>query len=84
MRLYKVRVEFETVILANSQKEAEQMSEYVIRRGDDPPERVDLEEITSSEDLPEGWDENCRPWGIRDSMDRTIGQILLVKTDGQS
>jgi hypothetical protein len=76
MKLYKVRITFETVIRAESPGDAADKAERVIRDNDDPHSEIESDEIRSMDDLPEGWDAKCRPWGERDPYDRTIGEIL--------
>lgn len=76
MRLYRVAVEYETVVLATDERAAEAAAERVVRQEDDLPELVTARPIDSVLDLPAGWDKDCRPWGERDPQDRPIGQIL--------
>lgn len=77
MRLYKVHIEYETVILADSAESAMEEARYGIRNEiDDQPEAILVDEILKSDDLPAGWNLQCRPWGMKDPKDRTIGQIL--------
>jgi len=86
MKLYKVHLEYETVIRAKSPEAAEREAQYAMRHEiDDEPSMVFSDEITKLEDLPQGWNAGCRPWGERDPSDRTIGQIIsanVVITDG--
>jgi hypothetical protein len=77
MKLYKVHLEYETVIRAESPEAAEREAQYAMRHEiDDEPSMVFSDEITKLEDLPQGWNAGCRPWGERDPNDRTIRQIL--------
>lgn len=76
MKPYKVRIEWQTVILARDQTHAMKQAESVIRDGDDASDMVDAVEIKSLEDLPPGWNKDCRPWGEVDPEDRTLGQML--------
>jgi hypothetical protein len=76
MRLFKVKVEYETVIRAESKEHIEKYAETYIREIDDPISAVDVVELEDIKDLPDGWDGECRPWGERDPYDRTIEQIL--------
>jgi len=77
MKLYKVKVEYETVILASSEKDAKEEAEYAIRHEiDDDPQNIEAFEISTLNELPFGWQPNCRPWGKRDEYDRTIEGIL--------
>lgn len=75
MKLYKVRVEFETVMAAKSKQDALMNAEYVIRHeADDPADDIQVTEITNESDLPNGWDDNCFPFN--DDRNATIGEIL--------
>lgn len=76
MKPYKVRIEWETVILARDETHAMMQAESVIREGDDECDMVNATEIKSLEALPQGWNKDCRPWGETDPMDRTLGQML--------
>jgi len=77
MKLFKVRVEYETVIRAKDAKSAEEEADYVVRKKcDSPPVDISAEEIKTVADLPDQWDGRCRPWGERDELDRTIGDLL--------
>jgi hypothetical protein len=64
------------VILARDETHAIMQAESVIRESDDESDMIDAMEIKSLDDLPSGWNKDCRAWGERDSYDRTIGQIL--------
>jgi hypothetical protein len=77
MKLFKVQLYYETVIRAASSEAAEKEAKYAIRHEiDDEPLSVDAFELADVNDLPQGWNPQCRPWGERDPYDRTIGQIL--------
>jgi hypothetical protein len=77
MKLYKVHIEYETVILADSEESAMEEAQYGIRHEiDDKPEIIFADQILKLDDLPSGWNWQCRPWGKKDPHDRTIGQIL--------
>ena len=80
MKLYNVEVTYQLVIRAESQQAAEQQAGYIVRREDDgEPTAVSAAEIETVADLEKPWDGDCRPWGERDPMDRTISQILAAK-----
>lgn len=82
MKLYKVEVIYQTVILAESEQDAERNAGYVIKKEDDAdPQMIMAEEVTNVAQLPAPWDGECRPWGERDPMDRTIGQVLANMAD---
>jgi hypothetical protein len=77
MKIYKVLVEYETVIRAESAKDAEKKADYIIRHEcDSDPRMVAAKEVTAIGELPEGWDARCRPWGERDPFDRSLGALL--------
>ena len=77
MKIYKVRVEYETVICAESQADAEANAPYILRHdADEEADIVTADEIKSLADLPKRWDARCRPWGERNPNDRTVGEIL--------
>lgn len=79
MKLFKVRVEYETVILAKDEDDAISQADYVIKNNDDGYEGVYVYKINDIDDLPSGWDGKCRPWGERDAFDRKIEEILQRK-----
>jgi hypothetical protein len=76
MKLYKVRIEWETVILARDETHAMDQAESVIRENDDQCDMVYATEIKTLADLPPLWFKNYNPWGEIDPMNRNIGQIL--------
>jgi hypothetical protein len=76
-KLYRVTIEFDTVIRGQSIEEVERIAEDIIRDSDDPADNVSACEIRSIDALPNGWDRDCRPWGSNpDHM--TIAEILEV------
>lgn len=78
MKLFKVRIVFETVIRAENAESSEKQAESIIKESDDPADMVNATLIDSIADLPCGWDAGCRAWGERDGLDRTIGQIIAA------
>jgi len=76
MKIYRVRIEWETVIRAKDENHAMEQAERVIRDGDDEHDVVEATEIKSQTELPSGWNAKCRPWGEIDPYDRTLGEIL--------
>jgi hypothetical protein len=87
MKLYKVKAEFETVILADNSSVAELEGEYVIKHVEaESASVVVATEIKKLGDLPGGWTGECFPWpgelpGERKDKMRTIAQILEVKNE---
>jgi hypothetical protein len=85
MKLYKVHIEYETVFLAEDEESAISNAQYSMRHEiDDDPEIIFADEILKLDDLPPGWNPQCRPWGNKDPHDRTIGQILSANTQDQT
>lgn len=76
MKMFKVKIVYETVILEEDEKSVKQNADYHLRYCDDLPQSVTAEEIKSLGDLPAGWDGRCRPWGKRNPMDWTIAEQL--------
>jgi len=75
MKLYRLKVTYETVVRGSSVHAVECAANRIIRDSDDEPE-AEAVEINTLENLPIGWDGACRPWGERDPYDRTIADIL--------
>ena len=78
MKIYKVRIEWETVIRAKDEDHAIKQAERIIRTGDDEPDCFIAKKISSQMELPEGWNAKCRPWGETDPYDKTLGEILPI------
>lgn len=62
LKLYRVTVEFETVILAKDEKEAEAAATRIVKENDEDANLVSAREMKSKDDLPPEWDEYCLPW----------------------
>ncbi len=62
MKLFKVKVEYETVIAAASEAEAQMSAKNIVRRIDDEPTEWDVEEIDCLYKLPYGWKSDYLPW----------------------
>ena len=75
MKIYRLKVTYETVVRGSSVHAVECAANRIIRDSDDEPESEAVE-ITDISELPIGWDGNCRPWGVTDSHDRTLREIL--------
>ena len=75
MPLYKVTVEFETIVYAEDEDAAISEAERVVTAEDEIP-TTDAIEIKSVEDIPTGWDKDCIPWGSAYPYDKTIEEIL--------
>ena len=76
MKLFKIEVTYETVILAENLAAAELLGPGIIKGTDESENTVWSSEIKTLGDLPPGWDGKCRPWGEEDPFDRTIEKIL--------
>jgi len=77
MKIYKVEVTYQVVVRAENQMSAERVAHDAIRHEDEEPDQYHATEITKLSELPPNWEADCRPWGERDPMDRTLGQLLM-------
>lgn len=75
MKIYRLRVTYETVVRGSSVHAVECAANRIIRDSDDEPE-AEAVEITELAELPVGWNGDCRPWGVTDPHDRTLREIL--------
>lgn len=73
MKLYTVRVEFETVVYASDEKEAEREAIQAVKWEDEEPDQVNCEKIFPGDELPYKWTVDCIPWGKEGQ--KTIGEI---------
>ena len=73
---YKVKVVFETVVMASGLAEAEQLTPQVVKKEDDTPTFVMAVPLTSLDELPEGWNGDCIPWL---SQDETMLKDMTLK-----
>ena len=76
MKIYKVTIEFETVIAAESAQDAENQAQSIIRDGDDECTLNHAKEITALNQLPTGWNGECIPWGEKVIEDKRLKNIL--------
>lgn len=76
MKIYKVRVEFETVIAAPN-ADCAAGDDDIMEALHDCVHRLNqtATEIKTKDDLPDHWDESCLPYGER-FEDATIGDYL--------
>jgi hypothetical protein len=74
--LFKVRVTFETVVLADSPKEATDLFKFGMGEADDPPSEVCCAPIKSKDQLPKGWCGRCLPWGHGNKEEKDVFEIL--------
>lgn len=75
-KLWKVTVKHEFVVAAKDEDAAVQNTirdKLVTSAKEEPTFAAD--EILGAEDLPDGYDETCIPWGD-DTEEATIGEIL--------
>jgi len=81
-KLYRVTIEFETVIRGEDRKAVERAAEGIIRDADDPAKMISAREIKDADDLPYGWQVHCMPWSETDDPEEmTIGEMLEEKND---
>lgn len=78
MKLYEVLITVRSVVIAESETDAERtaMKNLDGIMQNDQPDISVLRPIESRSGLPDGWDHTCLPWGSDD--DKMIGQILRV------
>ena len=76
MKIYRVKIQYETVIRAKSQEDAEKQAHWILIESDEEPDSVEAAEITSLSELPNEWNKWCIPWGELDPKCRTIAEIL--------
>ena len=77
MKLFKVTVEFETVIAAESREDAERDDDIKEAFADTHHDiNRTAEEIKTREDLPHGWDKTCYPYGETESGTHTVEKYL--------
>lgn len=73
MKLYKVSVQYETLVLAESSKDAIRQGNYAVKYEDEEPILITEQEITSVDEVPKEW-LHCYPWN--GNADKTVIQIL--------
>lgn len=73
MKLYKVSVQYETLVLAESPQEASIQGIYAVKHEDEEPILTAEQEITSISEVPKEW-LDCFPWNGK--ADKTVKQIL--------
>ena len=66
MRIYKIKVTYETVIAAACEEEAEINANSIIREADENPKSIKVEAIPTPNDLPKDWSLGCIPWGCEE------------------
>lgn len=79
-KLYKVVVEYSTLILANNETEAVDSADWIVKtqESDVGHDFINITEVKSVKDLPDGWDGNCIPWVSNpfDSNNETVSELL--------
>ena len=74
-KLFHVNLEYDLVVVADDENEAERIAKSVMRDESAEATLVSATEMKNKSDIPPGgWEDNCIPWGSED--DDTIGQIL--------
>lgn len=76
MKLYTVRVEFETIVYAEDKRSAEREAIQAIKWEDEEPDNVEVGELKQGDELPYEWTEDCYPWGGGGRELKNIKQIL--------
>lgn len=75
MKIYRVKVTYETLICGESCRAVELEANRVIRDSDEVPE-IDAVEITDLSELPDGWNIDCIPWGDGNPQELRLRDIL--------
>lgn len=73
MKLYKVSVQYETLVLAENPQDAIRHGNYAVKYEDEQPVLTTQQEITSIDEVPKEW-LYCYPWNGK--ADKTVIQIL--------
>lgn len=82
-RIFRVRANFDLVIIARSEDDARNQIKNGMGEIDADPVEVSASEIKRLGDLPSGWDGKCLPWGKQPlGMDRNIEDILSENGQG--
>ena len=71
MKLYKVSVQYETLVLAENPQDAIRQGNYAVKY--EEPILTTEQEITSVDQVPKEW-LNCYPWNGK--ADKTVKQIV--------
>ena len=80
MKLFHVNVELDLVIWAESEKEARETSEDLLRDNPVPATTIHASEIDDKSKIPlGGWTDDCIPWNGKNGDDRTIGEVFESK-----
>ena len=77
MKLFRVKVRFDTVIAAMSEAEALRQVQYGMGDIDDQPVTAMATPILTPDDLPNKWGVQCLPWGDHPHR-MTIDEILTT------
>lgn len=77
MPLYKIMVEYQFAVEAESEEKAYANIPSYMRTMDDEPYDYYVEEIKTREDYPDGYDDTIYPYGGRGS--KTLGELLDEK-----
>jgi len=82
MKLFRVKVRFDTVIAAMSEAEALSQVKYGMGDIDDPPVTAMATPILTPDDLPNKWGVQCLPWGNIEPT--TIDEILTTNRKNEN
>lgn len=61
--LYRVKIGYDIVVVAKDETDAENKARWELRERNLEDEQVRVTVAPLSEDLPEGWDAGCSPYG---------------------
>lgn len=78
MPLYKVSIRHETVVWADSERQAEVEAAYLIREiMTEPGCVIEADLVQTREDLPDDWTGTCLPWG--GPADMTVSELMPTR-----
>lgn len=80
-KLYRVRMVYDELFLADSVKEAKDLALYAARHEIDTDPTVESILPFYGPPWPNGWNSRCCPWGIK--TEKTIAEILATEDDAK-
>lgn len=84
LKMFRVRVFYDTVICAETESEAKEYVQYGTGEIDDKPTSVYAVQIRSMQELPKGWTYDSCPWGALRVRGEPIGPFLTVQDGGKN
>jgi hypothetical protein len=79
MNVYRVKVIFETVVVAGNPASAWEAAEFAVKNEDEESVSCEATRIDEPHDLPEGWGLDCFPWGT--NQFKNLGELLGYTKD---